>query len=400
VHCHRGAYTEQASSLLMVAGEASGDTHGAMLMQELRERYPHLQSYGLGGTHMRAAGVETLFDIGTLNIVGALEACTKIPQGLRMARRLLKEALRRNTRVAVLIDAPGFNLPFARQLKKAGLRVVYYVSPQIWAWRRGRVKKIARRVDNMLTLFPFEVPLYTAAGVDTEYVGHPLVDRLQSLPSVEQATQILGLEADRPTVALLPGSRGQEIRRLLSPMLDALVSIKQRLPLVQGVLPLAPTVSEQDVRRIVERYSMPVTVVHEQSIEALRAAQFALVASGTATLEAGLIGTPMAVMYKVHFTTAWLARLLIRVPYIGLVNIVADKQIVPEFLQHQVQPHTIAMLALRYLEHPEEARHVKRELARLHDILGPGGSARRAAARVGHVLSLEGTSPPTSVTES
>ncbi len=190
-------YPTRPHSLLIVAGEASGDDCGGALVQALCAYDPHLQTYGLGGAQMRSAGMETLFDIEALSAVGAIEVCKKLPQGWRMMRRLRREALRRNTRVAVLIDAPVFNLPFARQLKKAGLRVVYYVSPQIWAWRQGRVKKIARRVDKMLTLFPFEVPFYTAAGVDAEYVGHPLIDRLHQLPSPLQAAEALDLDRDR-----------------------------------------------------------------------------------------------------------------------------------------------------------------------------------------------------------
>ena len=373
-------------SLLMVAGEASGDQYGATLVCALYAYFPRLQVYGVGGMQMRAAGVQTLFDIETLNAVGAIEVCAKIPQAIRMAQCLLQEAKVRGTRVVVLIDAPGFNLYVARRAKQAGLRVVYYVSPQIWAWRQGRVKKIARSVDTMLTLFPFEVPLYTAAGVEAAYVGHPVVDRLQALPMAEQAAQMLGLEAAHPIIALLPGSRRQEIRRLLAPMLTALSYMRQRLPQLQGVLPLASSAAELEVRRILAHHAVPVTVVQGQSATVLRAAHVALVASGTATLEAGLIGTPMVVVYKVHVVTELLARLLLRIPNIGLVNIVAGNTIVPELLQRQVRPRTMAVLALRYLEQDEEALRVKRELARLHDILGPGGSAQRAAAQVGYHL--------------
>jgi lipid-A-disaccharide synthase len=342
--------------------------------------------------------VQTLFDIETLNAVGAVEVCAKIPQGLRMVRHLLWQARARGTRVVVVIDAPGFNLHMARRAKQAGLRVVYYVSPQIWAWRQGRMKKIARSVDTMLTLFPFEVPLYTAAGVDVAYVGHPLVDRLQDLPTAEQAAQILGLDVTRPIIAVLPGSRRQEIRRLLAPMLMALSDMRQRLPQLQAVLPLASPMAGLEVERVLAQYAIPVTVVQGQSATALRAAHVALIASGTATLEAGLIGTPMVVVYKVHVMTAWLARLLLHIPNIGLVNIVAGRPIVPELLQHQVRPYTMAALALTYLEQPEEAQRVKRELARLTDILGSGGSAQRAAAQVGRHLLAASRSSLTSVT--
>ncbi len=386
---------ESDDSLLMVAGEASGDQHGAALVAALRACYPALQVYGVGGGQMRAAGVETLFDIQTLNAVGAVEICRKIPYAVHMARRLCREAVRRRTRVAVLIDAPAFNLPLARQVKRAGLRVIGYVSPQIWAWRLGRVRKIARRMEKMLTLFPFEVPLYTAAGVAAEYVGHPLIDRLRDLPAPAQAAEALGLEAGRPVVALLPGSRGQEIRRLLLPMLEAFQQIRQRLPQVQGVVPVAPTVSFQGISDLVRLYAMDMTVVREQSAQALRAADFALVASGTATLEAGLLGTPMVIVYKVHPLTALLARCLIRVPYIGLVNIVAGRQIVPELTQRQVQPRRLAAYALQCLEQPGEAGRIRGELRGLRQLFGAGNSARRAARCVSHFLygAGSGTAP-------
>lgn len=382
-------------SLLMVAGEASGDQHGAVLIQALREHHPHLRVYGLGGEQMRAAGAETLFDINALSAVGMVEILAKIPQGLRMAHQLCREARRRGTRLAVLIDAPGFNLPFAWHIKRAGLRVVYYVSPQIWAWRQGRVKKIARRVDKMLTLFPFEVPFYTAAGVDAEYVGHPLLDRLRHVPSPEQAARACGLEARRPIVAILPGSRHQEIQRLLPPMLEALQQIKHRIPQVQGLLPVAPTVPLAEIQHIVQRFPVEVTVIQGQSDQALRAATFALVASGTATLEAGFLGTPMVVIYKVHPLTAFLARRLMRVPWIGLVNIVAGRQLVPELVQRQVQPQTIAAYALRCLEHPEEAQRIRSALGTLQQVLGQGGSAQRAAASVSHFLYPNASYPAT-----
>jgi lipid-A-disaccharide synthase len=389
VHRHETSPVDRMDSLLVVAGEASGDEYGAALIHRLHDSYPHLHSYGVGGAQMRAMGVETLFDINLLNTIGFVEACARIPQGLRIMRHLCRETGRRHTRVAVLIDAPAFNLPLARRLKKAGLRVVYYVSPQFWAWRQGRVKKIARRVDKMLTLFPFEVPFYTAAGVDAEYVGHPLIDRLQHLPSSQQAAKSFGLDSQRPIVALLPGSRAQEIQRLLPPMLDALQCIKQRLPQVQALLPLAATVSVHEIKPLLERLSLDLTVVSGQSSMVLRAADFAIIASGTATLEAGYIGTPMVLVYKVHPLTACLARHLIRIPYIGLVNIVAGKQVVTELVQQQVQPQTIAAYALACLEHPEAAQCFRDQLGEIPRLLGTGDSSHRAAACVGHFLRLE-----------
>ena len=382
----QASHAGQAAPLLMVAAEASGDQHGAALVRALHERFPHLQVYGLGGDEMRAAGVETLFDVQALNVVGVVEILAKVPSALRIARHLLRTAVQRGTRVAVLIDAPGFNLTLARFAKRVGLSVVYYISPQIWAWRPGRVKRVARYVDKMLTLFPFEVPFYTAAGVNAEYVGHPLLDHLHELPTPAQAAHTLGLDAQVPLVALLPGSRRQELRSLLPTMLAAFQRIRQRLPHAQGIIPVAPTLAMDEVQQCLAPYPLPLTVVSGQSQLALRAAHFALVASGTATLEAGLIGTPMVVVYKMHPVTAWLARRVLCIPHIGLVNIVAGRPVVPELLQEALCPQTLAALALHCLEQPEVARHVRQELAILRQTLGTGEGARRAAACVGQFV--------------
>jgi lipid-A-disaccharide synthase len=378
------------ASLLVVAGEASGDELGAALVRALLTRLPHVAIYGVGGGQMRAAGVETLFDVCDLNAVGAVEVLTKIPQSLRMACQLIREARRRQTRVVVLIDTPGFNLPFAALAKRAGLCVVFYVSPQIWAWRQGRVKKIARRVDHMLTLFPFEVPFYTHAGVDAQYVGHPLVDRVAALPSPEQAAMQLGLDPSRPTVGLLPGSRSQEIRRLLPPMLDTLTLMQQQVETLQAVLPVAPTIARSEIERLLVDVPVPVSLISGQSLDVLRASQVALIASGTATLEAGLVGTPMVILYKVHVLTGLVARLLIRVPYIGLVNIVAEKRVAPEFLQGDVQPQKLADTALHFLTDAKVRAQIQAELAPLHTRLGPGDGAQRAAAVVAACLAEMG----------
>jgi lipid-A-disaccharide synthase len=375
----------QDAPLLIIAGETSGDQHGAAMVRVLREDFPDLPIFGVGGEAMRAAGVETLFDVEALNVVGLVEVLAKVPSGLLMARRLLRAARERGARVVVLIDAPGFNLPFARWAKQAGLRVVYYVSPQIWAWRQNRVHKVAHRVDKMLTLFPFEVPFYAAAGVDAEYVGHPLLDFLPGLPDRSQAAQTLGLDAQRPIVALLPGSRRREVELLLEPMLAALSLIRHDLPEVQGVLPVAPTVAAT-VQQIVSGFSGALTVARQQSLTALCAADFALVASGTATLEAGLIGTPMVIVYRVNRLTAWLAKRLLRVPHIGLINIVAERQVVPELLQEAVSPRTMAATALNVLRDSVKARRIRGELTALRATMGEGGSSRRAAASVGAAL--------------
>lgn len=370
--------------LLIIAGEVSGDQHGAALVQALRKQGFSEHCYGIGGTAMRAAGVETLYDIAALNVVGAVEILSRLPAAWCMARALLREIRQRHTRLAVLIDAPGFNIFFARWARQAGVQVVYYISPQIWAWRPSRVHKMARRVSKVLTLFPFEVPLYTAAGVEAEYVGHPLLEQVATLPSPEQAARRLGLDRQYPVVALLPGSRIHEVQRLLPPMLAALQQLQQRYPQAQGVLPVAATIPLSLIACLRHACPVPLTVVQGHSQLALRAARFAFVASGTATLEAGLIGTPLVVVYRVHPVTAWLARRFLRIPWIGLVNIVAGEQLAPELLQQDVCPTAMAHLALQCLEDPQEEQRLRQQLTVLRTILGPAGGSQRAAACVQH----------------
>ncbi len=275
----------------------------------------------------------------------------------------------------------------ARLAKRAGLSVVYYISPQIWAWRPGRVKRVARYVDKMLTLFPFEVPFYTAAGVDAEYVGHPLLDHLHELPTPAQAAHTLGLDAQAPAGGAFTW--------------ESPAGTAESPPHHACRLPAHPTASAARARDYPggadSGYGRSATVpgtlssasdgyALDKVMLALRAAHFALVASGTATLEAGLIGTPMVVVYKMHPITAWLARRVLCIPYIGLVNIVAGRPVVPELLQEALCPQTLAALALHCLEQPEVARHVRQELAILRQTLGTGEGARRAAACVGQFL--------------
>lgn len=386
-------------SLLLVAAEASGDQHGAAMIRALRMQVPTLHVYGIGGPQLRAAGMETLFDIHALNVVGVVEILAKVPSGFRMAHQLLQVAAERGTRVAVLIDAPGFNLNFARLAKRAGLTVVYYISPQVWAWRPHRVKRIARYVDHMLTLFPFEVPFYTKAGVRATYVGHPLLDQLQALPTPRQAAETLGLNPACPIIALLPGSRRQELRYLLPCLLQALLCLQQRLPHIQAVLPVAPTLPLAEVQALLGQYPVPIALVHGQSHTALCAAHVAWVTSGTATLEAGLIGTPMVIVYKMHPLTAWLARRVLCIPAIGLPNIVARHPVVPELLQEALSPQTLAALALHYLERPAVAQHVRRELMQLWGLLGTGQGAQRAAQCVAPYVLPTGATRPTPVLE-
>ncbi|MEE2776057.1 MAG: lipid-A-disaccharide synthase [Acidobacteriota bacterium] len=368
-------------SLLVVAGEASGDLHGGRLLGELREIEPDLEVFGLGGDEMAEAGFDALAHSREIAVVGIWEALTVVPRARRLLQSILAEVDRRSPAVALLIDSPDFNLRLAGRLKKRGVPVVYYVSPQVWAWRRGRIKTIRDRVQKMLVLFGFEEGLYRPLGVPVVHVGHPLVDEVPVLPHV----------LDRPAsseprrVALLPGSRDSEVRRLLPVMLEAVEKLRQRES-VEVALIQASTVTPALVEEILASFRVRLDRVTRERFAAVASCHLALCASGTATLEVGLIGTPMIVLYRVAQPTALLARLLIRVEHISLVNLVLGESIVPELLQGAANASAVATRMSSLLRDPDSLREVRNALGRLRPALGESGASRRAAVEVAKVL--------------
>ncbi len=373
--------------LLVVAGEASGDLHGARMLSELRRLVPGVRPFGMGGEEMRRAGAEIVADFSEISVVGLSEAVKVLPRARQIFARLLGEVERREAPAAVLIDFAEFNLRLAERLHERGVRVIYYISPQIWAWRRGRVKTIARVVDEMLVLFPFEVDFYRAHGVEVVNVGHPLVDEIAPRPQAWDA----GPPAGPYRIALLPGSRASEVEALLPAMLAAVTDLTQRLP-VQATLILAPTISRQAVREIVpavELGGVEVSVVERGRFDAIAGSHLALCASGTATLEVGLLGTPMIVMYRLARWTYRLARILVRLRHFSLVNLVLGREVVPELLQRQTSPGEVARRAAALLRDPAAVAEMRRGLAELRSRLGAAGGSRRAALEVARRLGLE-----------
>jgi lipid-A-disaccharide synthase len=379
--------------LLVVAGEASGDLHGARLLAELRRLLPGLGAFGLGGGELRAAGLEAVADSSEVAVVGVFEVLKVLPRVREVFAALLTEVDRRRPRAAVLIDFPDFNLRLARQLKRRGIPVIYYVSPQVWAWRRGRVRTIARRVDQMLVLFPFEVELYRRAGVPVVHVGHPLVDEVPLLASAWDRAPAPG---EPLRLALLPGSRRGEIEALLPVMLAAAARLAAELPIAVSVI-RAPAIPEGVVAAHLAAFAagtgrgvgaggLAVRVVSEERFAAIADSHLALCASGTATLEVGLLGTPMVVLYRLASWTYLLARLLVRLPNFALVNLVLGREVVPELLQGEAEPERIAAEALRLLADPEARGRLRAGLAELRPRLGEGGASARAARQVAALL--------------
>jgi lipid-A-disaccharide synthase len=368
------------SSLLLVAGEASGDLHGARLLTELRRRYPGLSAFGLGGDELAAAGLDAVAHSGEVAVVGIVEVLKVLPRARRVFADLLAEVDRRRPDVAVLVDFPEFNLRLAKELKARGVPVVYYVSPQVWAWRRGRVHQIAQRVDRMLVLFPFEADFYRDAGVEVVHVGHPLVDEVPQLPHVwDQGPP------QRFRLALLPGSRPSEVEALLPTMLAAAGRLAAGLD-VSIFVQRAPTVPAAMVEEAVAASGLDIEVESSERFEHLASSHLALCASGTATLEVGLLGTPLIVLYRLRFWTYLLGLLLVRLPHISLVNLVLGREVVPELLQRGAHPERVAAEARALLTDAERIATMRRGLAELRQRLGEGGASRRAAEQVASLL--------------
>jgi lipid-A-disaccharide synthase len=374
------------AELLLVAGEASGDLHGARMLSELQGLAPGIRTFGLGGQELRSAGMEPVADSSEISVVGISEALRVVPRARQIFARLLAEVERRRARAAVLIDFPDFNLRLARALKQRGVRVLYYISPQVWAWRRGRVHTIARLVDRMLVVFPFEVDFYRRYGVRVTHVGHPLVDEIpicrQAWDAAEDPPEVL-------QIALLPGSRASELESNLPAMLAGAELLSAIRP-CRFLLIKAPTVSTEKLRDGLEARSLDLEIVAEDRFEAVASSHLAICASGTATLEVGLLGTPMVVVYRVRPWTYLLGRLLVRLPHIALVNLVLEERVVPELLQAAASPGRIAAEASEILRDRDRIQRMRSSLGRLRERLGEAGASRRAAREIlGELQRLE-----------
>lgn len=369
--------------LMIVAGEASGDLHGGALAEALLKKEPSLQLIGFGGSAMRRAGVEILFDVSRLGVVGIFEVLLQL-KSVWEAYRLAVQILKKGIDLLVLVDYPDFNLRLAKAAKRLGIPVVYYISPQIWAWRSGRIKTIAERIDLMLVIFPFEKRIYSEAGIPCEFVGHPLVDEAASVrlkhPSKLAYLEGIGFSPSGTTVGILPGSRRREVLSLLPEMLRAMVSLSKKIPNLQVLIPVAPSLSKEWIAELARPYAIPIRCVEGDFQEVLRASEVVVVASGTATLQTALAGTPMVIVYKVSSLTFWIARRLVRLKSVGLVNIVAGAPVVPELIQEEASAERIQAEAGRLLKDEEARERMKQALKEVADRLGAAGASSRAAA--------------------
>ncbi|OJH35873.1 lipid-A-disaccharide synthase [Cystobacter ferrugineus] len=375
-----------APQILVVAGEASGDAHAAELVAALRARRPDLSFFGMGGSRLAAQGVELLYGAHEVNVMGITEVLPKIPRILQVMGGLARAAAERRPACAILVDIPDFNLRLAARLKKLGIPVAYYVSPMIWAWRRGRVKTIARLVDRMLCILPFEEDFYREAGVAARYVGSPVVEQVPAPASALTFRQKLGLPPEVPTLALLPGSRMSEIRRILPSMVGAARTLAAERPGLQVVVPVAPTIAREEILSRFEGSGVRPILVEGRAPEVVGASDAAIVASGTAALEAGLMQRPLVVVYRVSLLTYLVGRMMLKVAHVALVNLLANRRVVPELLQGDMTPERIAG-EIRRLWVPGAPRdEMLRGLEEVRTRLGESGAAMRAAESVLELL--------------
>lgn len=366
--------------VLIITGEASGDLHGAHLAAALKAQAPDLVILGVGGPRMKAAGVELVQDIGSVDVIGLVgpaAARTLVKRVLTLGKILRREPFD----LVVLIDNPGLNFHFARIARRAGLRVLYYIAPQLWAWRPGRMRWMQQRVDHVVVILPFEEELYRRAGVPCTFVGHPLLDDVAPSYDRDRLRATYGIPRDACVLGLLPGSRTGEVKDLLPVFLDAARLLQQGRPL-RLILAVAETVEQEAVKRMCDEAGLDVRLVMRDPDGVMAASDLLFIASGTATLQAAIIGTPMVIAYRLPWFTYLLARLLVRVDSIGLANIVAGRPFIPELIQHRATPRNLADEARRILDDVSYRDGMRAEMARVRSLLGAPGASARAAAVV------------------
>jgi len=378
----------ESPAVLIVAGEASGDAHAARLVAALKERRPEVRFWGIGGRALAAQGVRLLVPAEELAVVGFVEVVRHLPKVIRALRLLWQALLKEKPALCILVDFPDFNFLVMRLAKGRGVPVLYYISPQVWAWRRHRVHTLARYADRLAVIFPFEVEFYRRYGVKADFVGHPFRDSLPSLPPRRELARSFGLDPEALTLALVPGSREGEIRRHLPTLLEAARRLHHLLPEIQFLLPLASTIPRTLVEGVVEeswgkgalaRPSPSLTLTTGGAYPALAAAHLALAASGTVTVEAALAGTPTIIVYRLSRLTFLVGKLLIRVKFIGMANLLAGEALFPELLQDDFRADRLVAEVLRLLREPDRWPGLRRGLARVVESLGEPGAAGRAA---------------------
>jgi len=375
------ATDSKRARILISCGEASGDLYAAELVEALRSRVPSIEAFGLGGERARAAGVDSLVRLEEISVIGLFEVIRKLPALFGAMRKLCDAAVERRPDVAVLIDFSGFHLRLAKRLRALRIPVVYYVSPQVWAWRRGRVRTIRKRVDRMLVILPFEKELYEKEKVPVRYVGHPLVDLVKATADRESFCRRLGLDAKRPVITLLPGSRRREVEIHVPVLATAVEELSRRRPELQFVMSRASSVPVEDMNDLLGGSVALVHILNGSVYDGLAHAEAAVVASGTATVEAALLAAPMVVIYRIGWPSYVVGRPFVRVPFYSMVNLVSGRGLVSELIQDGFTASNVVAEVLRLLD-PETALEMRRGLGEVKERLGGGGASGRAAEAV------------------
>ena len=376
--------TTSRKPLLVSCGELSGDLYAGDLVAHLRGRGEDASVFGLGGNRLAGEGAHLVAHVKDLAVVGLLEVVRHLRRLRAVFRSVLAEVDRRHPRLAVLVDYPDFNLRLARELKRRGIPVVYYVSPQVWAWRRGRLRTIRETVAHMIVIFPFEEALYRQAGVPVTFVGHPLVDLVRVAPDRGEFLAAQGLDPSRPVLAILPGSRRQEVAHNLTPLAGALRLLAARRGDLQFLMAVAPGLDARTLDSALA--GLRVVRLTGRAHEVMASASAGLVASGTATVEAALLGLPMVVVYRVSALTYALGRPLVRVPHYAMANLIAGREVVKELIQRDFRPEAVAAEALALIDDLDRRAGVLAGLAEVRARLGPPGASTRAAAVVAQYL--------------
>jgi lipid-A-disaccharide synthase len=365
--------------IVVITGEASGEAHATRVIQALQQQQPDIHLSGIGGAKMRAAGVNLIADFSELAVMGLVEVLKRYRVIKKIFNKVVDHLKQQQPDLLVLVDYPGFNLKLAKQAKKLGIPVVYYISPKVWAWREGRVKTIKRYVDHMAVLFPFEVPIYENVGVPVTCVGHPLVDAVRTDLTIEQAKQYFGFDAKNKVLGLFPGSRNSEVNALLPIMLEAAERIKQRHPDVIVVLPLAPGLNRDTLVPLLANSSIQVELVEGEFYTLTKACDAIVAASGTVTLEIALLGVPHFLVYRVAPLSYSILKRLVRVPYVGLCNIVTKQNIVKEVLQNDVTAERLDQELSQLLMNDTAKQKASEIQQQVLEALGPAGAAENTA---------------------
>jgi len=368
--------------IVIVAGEASGDLHASHLVRAIQQLNPNITFSGLGGPQMASAGVKLYHDLTKIAVIGFGEVIRHYPTFRRAFYDVLDQIRLTHADTVILVDYPGFNLRLAQKISRQKTKIIYYISPQLWAWKEKRVNIIKHCVDKMIVLFAFEREFYKRFGIDAAFVGHPLLDEIETHTTKQAFLKKIGLDDYKLTVGLLPGSRVKEIEHILPAMLSACQILKKEFPMLQFMLVKAPSIQRELIDEYLKNASAPITITNENSSESIHACDVCMVASGTATLETAILGKPMVVIYKTSLLTWMLAKMFIKIPYIGLVNVVAGKKIVPECIQFDATGEKIAEEIKTIFTNETRIGAIKMELERVKIALGEPGSLDRAAREV------------------